>query len=616
MPTIAQLPSADSVAAADLIAVSQGGSLHAISVGSLLAQTQPAIIVDPPSLLGRVSIGAGGPDVITIGDGLILNSGTLSVDDIGLANLSVQPSLSLTDDIVVSNAGTPQLVGLAQLRSLFSAGANISIDGDGIISVSGGLDIAPQGIAELSAVPSLAPNDLIAVSQNSQNHAVTYANLLSGVTIDEAQPAGAATDNDTFWAAQANNTMSRQTIGALWPWMLGKLRGWNRLVIELTSNTTLEAMQHNNAILICSSPLEIGAPAIGIGSGFTCDLLNVSSGYITFSAGIRTPPGASELAPLQACTMLCVTYSGGTIVFASFGTGGTATSVPGQVSNLTATSITSSGLSLAWSPPASGGSVSSYTVQYRLTGSAPWLLAGQGSATPILSISGLQPATSYDFMVSAQNSAGIGPISAILTALTSASGQLPGAPSAVAATNITANGITCSWTAPSVAGSGLVYLVQYRVVGQSTWMTAASNVAATTINIINLTAATTYQIQITASDINGVGPPSNVVSAQTTSGSALVTSITWNLVPTGNFTHGVGAIGVNAHVNPATAAIQFGFSTSGTVPPVAWVAAVNVNTDLWGQYVPTPASAGTWYAWAEGTDGSSPTVYSTPFAVT
>ena len=42
----------------------------------------------------------------------------------------------------------------------------------------------------------------------------------------------------------------------------------------------------------------------------------------------------------------------------------------------------------------------------------------------------------------------------------------------------------------------------------------------------------------------------------------------------------------------------------------------NVNTDFWGQYVPTPASAGTYYAWAEGTDGSAPTVYPTSFTVT
>lgn len=43
---------------------------------------------------------------------------------------------------------------------------------------------------------------------------------------------------------------------------------------------------------------------------------------------------------------------------------------------------------------------------------------------------------------------------------------------------------------------------------------------------------------------------------------------------------------------------------------------VSVNTDLWGAYVATPSVAGTWYSWVEGTDGSLPTVYPTPFSVT
>ena len=41
-----------------------------------------------------------------------------------------------------------------------------------------------------------------------------------------------------------------------------------------------------------------------------------------------------------------------------------------------------------------------------------------------------------------------------------------------------------------------------------------------------------------------------------------------------------------------------------------------VNSDLWGAYVSTPATAGTWYAWVEGTDGSRPTVYPVAFTVT
>ena len=73
---------------------------------------------------------------------------------------------------------------------------------------------------------------------------------------------------------------------------------------------------------------------------------------------------------------------------------------------------------------------------------------------------------------------------------------------------------------------------------------------------------------------------------------------------------------MNVHVNPATATVQFGFSTSATVQPASWVTGSFVNTDLWAAYVSTPATAGIWYAWAKGMDGSAPTVYATGFTVT
>lgn len=40
-----------------------------------------------------------------------------------------------------------------------------------------------------------------------------------------------------------------------------------------------------------------------------------------------------------------------------------------------------------------------------------------------------------------------------------------------------------------------------------------------------------------------------------------------------------------------------------------------VNTDLWGAYVPTPTTRGTWYLWGEGQDGSCPTVNATAITV-
>jgi hypothetical protein len=97
--------------------------------------------------------------------------------------------------------------------------------------------------------------------------------------------------------------------------------------------------------------------------------------------------------------------------------------------------------------------------------------------------------------------------------------------------------------------------------------------------------------------------------------SGSVTSITFNLLPSGSYTHGSGAIGVNAQISPAASPVQFGFSLSATTPPSSWTTATLVNNSLWGAYVPTPAAAGSWYTWGEGLDGSARTVNPTPFVV-
>jgi hypothetical protein len=61
MPTISQLPSVETVTAADEVPVSQNGVTRSVSVGALLASMQPAVICDSGTLLGRISLGAGGP---------------------------------------------------------------------------------------------------------------------------------------------------------------------------------------------------------------------------------------------------------------------------------------------------------------------------------------------------------------------------------------------------------------------------------------------------------------------------------------------------------------------------------------------------------------------------
>ena len=525
MPTIPQLPVATVVGAADEIPLSQNGATYSVTVGALLAGVQPAIISATGSLLGRISVGPGGPEPIAVGTGLTLNGGTITASGADYSTFAQQTSLVTTDQVVLNSSGSPKLISLSLLRGLFSAGSNVTIDSAGTISATGGGGSSGSGsttsISALTSVSSIAAGDLVAISQGGVDHAISYSNLLGGLTIDLAQPASPAGDADALWVAQGSSTMLRQSFAAVWAWLAGKLPSYHRPVVELTTDTTLDGTVHNGRVLVCSQPITLTPAPINMGSGFACDVINVSGGSVTFAAGITTSSGSPVLASGQAASLHAATYSAGTIVYASLpgSGGGVPLTTPGQVTGLSATDETISSVTLTWVAAPSGGTGATYTIQYRLNGTTTWNMSATGVATATATVSGLLPSTPYDFQVTCVNAAGSGPTSAVLTASTAA--------------------------------------------------TATS-----------------------------------------------VTSIAWNMVPSGSYAHGSGSIGMNVQVAPATSPVQFGFSTSTNVLPTTWTAALNVNSNLWGQYVPTPSTPGTWYAWAEGTDGSHPTIFSTPFTVT
>ena len=453
MPMISQLPVVPTTTPADLIPLSQAGTTAAVTVGTVLGSTQPAIILPSGDLLGRVSLGPGGPESIAVGTGITISAGTLSA----------------------------------------------------------------LGISGAPAASSVTTATLVGISQNGTDQAVPYATFLDGITIDLAQPAGPAADSDTTWVAQGGSTMLRQTFAAVWAWIETKIPTYKPPVVELTVSTTLDGTVHNGRLLVCSQPLSLSTVFTNMGSGFYCQVLNLSGGSVGLGAGIVTSNGATALAPGQYATLQGLTYSGGSVVFAAVAS--SATSAPGAVSGLTASAATSSSISLAWIAPSAGGGVLTYTVQYRVTGTTAWNTASSAVTTTTFVVTGLTAATSYDFMVYAVNSFGNGANSAVTTLST-------------------------------LAASGTV------------------------------------------------------------------TAIAWNLTPSGSYVHGSGTIGVNAQITPSSAPVQFGFSTSATTQPAAWTAGVFVSGSLWGAYVPIPATAGTYYAWCEGTDGSTPTVYATAFTVT
>jgi hypothetical protein len=507
------------------------------------------------------------------------------------------------------------LLQASLLRGLFSAGENVTIAADGTISVAATIGSASGiNIGSLQAVNALSVQDMVAVSHAGSNCAITYSNFLDGVTIDQAQYGVSISDSDMIWIAQGSNAMASQNFSAIWVWLANKLPTYKAAVVEITNSINLDSSVHNGRILVCSQPVTLTPQTINMGSGFQCTVINTSTGTVTLGTGFVSSTGNLTLAPQQTALIYCLTYSGGTIAFASM-PGGTILGAPGQVSGLTNTATTSATITISWQAPQSGGSASAYAVQFRQTGTSTWSNAPSVIGATTCVLNALQAATSYDIVVQAVNAAGTGLSSAILTVTTTAATQLAVPPqvSGVVAAATSSSVMQLAWSAQTGTNAAASFTVQYRVTGSSSWTSSVAGIAGTTIS--GLQALTSYDFSVFGVNAAGTGAASTTVTVITPAVSQSVTSITWNVLPVGPYTLGSGAIGVNAHVSPGNAGIQFGFSLSATTQPTSWTAAILVNTDLWGAYVPTPATAGTWYTWAAGLDGSAPTVSPTPFVV-
>jgi hypothetical protein len=154
------------------------------------------------------------------------------------------------------------------------------------------------------------------MSHDGSDCAIAYTNFIDGQTIDQAEVASPASSTDSFLVAQSGNVMLRQTLAAVWVWFCSQLPNYQMPTLELTVGTTLSASTHNGRVLICSQPISLEVVATNLGSGFSCTLINVSPGNVALVGGITTSSGTPALAPGQAATLICATYSGGALAYA------------------------------------------------------------------------------------------------------------------------------------------------------------------------------------------------------------------------------------------------------------------------------------------------------------
>lgn len=273
MPTIANLPAAIAISPTDTLAIDQGSGTNSVTVATLLEGLQPAIISATGTLLGRISTGAGSPETVSLGSGLVMSSGTLTVGG----------------------------------------------------SITG---------------------------------------LLDGETVDQLQAASLANDTDSFAVDQGGAALVRQTFAALWSYVATKLPIALHRVAELTSDTVLDATSHNNAILVCSSSLTLSANFLNMGSGFSCQVINLSSGPVTMGQGITVGSGNPKLPPQTSARLVAISYSAGNIVFwdgltsaatsaSASGAGSTTSSSTGTTSGSTTSTTSTTSLAFVAAPSGS-----------------------------------------------------------------------------------------------------------------------------------------------------------------------------------------------------------------------------------------------------------------------
>jgi hypothetical protein len=206
-------------------------------------------------------------------------------------------------------------------------------------------------------------------------------------------------------------------------------------------------------------------------------------------------------------------------------TNATPATTPDQVTGVTTTSGPNAGnISVTWSAPGNGGAaISSYTLQYRISGSGSFTtITGIGTTNTI--VTGLANSTTYDIRVAAVNIVGTGAYSNIVIGTTFTTPNSP--------TNLTgASGnaqVSLTWTAPTSNGGTPVtgYVVEYSINPSGPWTPVNTGSTATTYIVTGLTNGTLYYFRVSGVNSVGTGTPSNVISLtpSTIPGPAIITS--------------------------------------------------------------------------------------------
>ena len=217
---------------------------------------------------------------------------------------------------------------------------------------------------------------------------------------------------------------------------------------------------------------------------------------------------------------------------------------PGIPTSLSATAGNGE-ITLSWTAPADNGNspIIDYVIDQSRDGGTTWV----DSTPPIsvgttVTVTGLTNDQVYQFRVSATNVHAPGEPSDIVSATPTASAQptitAPGAPTNLSVDATGETTVTLSWTAPVDNGGSAItrYNIEQSEDGGTTWNNSNPVASSTSpVTVTDLTSGQEYQFRVSATNVQHLGPTSNVVTVTTTASAqqGTETVITEPGVPTG-----------------------------------------------------------------------------------
>ena len=200
------------------------------------------------------------------------------------------------------------------------------------------------------------------------------------------------------------------------------------------------------------------------------------------------------------------------------------TAPPGAPANLQAQASGRTAISLSWTAPSNdgGATITGYHIELSTDAGSNWsdLVANTGTTSTTYTHTGLLPATTYHYRISAINAAGTGNSSNVDHATTdAASVSVPDAPTGLTATASGSTQIHLSWTAPSNDGGATItgYHIEMSTDAGANWSDLVANTesSATTYTHTGLPEGATRHYRVYAINSIGESDPSNVANATT-----------------------------------------------------------------------------------------------------